>query len=160
MTGNVKISAKKRLTLWSSPDTDDTSDDIIENSDDVKAKMIKIINIAISGQGLENLRTKSENIELLHTFVSYCLIHFTTSINWWYNACSVVISEIFTDSDEALYILLIENSAEDYAKMYREQIIIIERTRNQNILKWSVAIKNSKVRIEEVSEDSIVLWPQ
>ena len=115
------MSAEKRLTIWSSPDADDTSNDNIENSDDIKTKMMKIINIAISGQGLENLRTKSENIDLLHTFVSYCLIHFTTSINWRYNACSVVISEIFTDSDEALCILLIENNAEDYAKMYREQ---------------------------------------
>ena len=109
------MSAEKRLTIWSSLDVDDTSSNNIENSDDVKAKMVKIIDIAITGKGLENLRTKSENIELLHTFVSYCLIHFTTSINWRYNTCSVVISEIFTDSDKVLCILLIENNAEDYA---------------------------------------------
>ena len=74
--------------------------------------MMKITSIAISGQGLENLRTKSENIDLLHIFMSYCLIHFTTSINWRYNACNIVISEIFTESDEAMCILLIENHAE------------------------------------------------
>ena len=70
---------------------------------------------------MENLKTKSENIDLLHTFVSYCFIHVTISINWQYNAFSVVISEIFIESDEALYILLIENNADYYAKMHREQ---------------------------------------
>ena len=62
-----------------------------------------------------------ENIELFQTFVSYCLIHFTTSLNWQYKACSVVISEIFTVSDEALCILLLENNAADYAVMHKEQ---------------------------------------
>ena len=49
------------------------------------------------------------------------MIYFTTSLYWRYNACNVVISEIFTASDETLCILLIENYAEDYAKMYHEQ---------------------------------------
>ena len=95
------MSTKKRLTLWSPPYADDVSSNNIENSDNVKAKMMRIIDIAITGKGLENLQTKSENIELLHIFLGYRLIHITTSINWWYNACSVVISEIFTESDEA-----------------------------------------------------------
>ena len=116
------MSAERRLTIWSLPDSDEPPANNIENSDDVKSKMMKIINIAKDGNGLENLRKKSENIGLLQTFVSYCLIHFTTSINWRYNACNIVISEIFTESDEAMCILLIENHAEDYAKMHREQI--------------------------------------
>ena len=53
--------------------------------------------------------------------MSYCLIPFTTSINWRYSVCSVVISDIFTESDEALCILLIENNAEDYDIMHRKQ---------------------------------------
>ena len=81
--------------------------------------MMKIIYIAVFCKGFENLRTKSENMDMLHTFVSYCLIHFMTSIDWRYNTCSVVISEIFTESDEVLCFLLIENNAEDYAKMNR-----------------------------------------
>ena len=55
LAGNVKMSAEKRLTLWSSPDTDDTSSDNIENNDDVKAKIMTILDIAIAGEGLENL---------------------------------------------------------------------------------------------------------
>ena len=76
------MSAERRLTIWSLPDSDEPSANNIENSDDVKSKMMKIINIAKDGNGLENLRKKPENIGLLQTFVSYCLIHFTTSINW------------------------------------------------------------------------------
>ena len=107
------MSAERRLTMWNSEDTDGNADD--EVNENVKDKMMKIIEIAVNGEGLENLRTNEENIDLLHTFVSYCLIHFTTSINWRYKACSTVISDIFTESDEALCILLIENNAEDYA---------------------------------------------
>ena len=62
-----------------------------------------------------------ENIDLFRTFVSFCLIHFTTSINWRYKACNMAISDIFTESDEALCILLIENNADDYARMYCEK---------------------------------------
>ena len=116
------MSAEKRLTAWNFQDDDETTrSNIVENADDVKSKMMKLIDIAKEGSGLEKLRTKSENIDLLETFVSYCLIHFTTSLYWRYNACNVVISDIFTASDEALCILLIENNAEDYAKMYQEQ---------------------------------------
>ena len=43
------------------------------------------------------------------------------SMHWRYKACNSCISDIFTESDEALCILLIENNADDYAKMYREQ---------------------------------------
>ena len=38
-----------------------------------------------------------------------------------YNACSVVIPEIFTKSDEVLCILSIENNAEDYAIVHRDK---------------------------------------
>ena len=119
------MSAKKRLTILNSPDADDTSSNDIEIINDVKANMMKIIDIAILGKGLENLRKKSENINRLHTFVSYCLIHFKTSTNWQYNECSAVVSEVFTESDNVLCILLIENNAEDYAKMHRDQKKVI-----------------------------------
>ena len=120
MTGDVKMSAEKRLTIWNLPDTEETTENNIENVNEVKSKMMKLIKLAKDG-GLEKLRMKSENIDLLQTFVSYCLIHFTTSLYWRYNACNVVISEIFTASDEALCILLIENNADDYVKMFQEQ---------------------------------------
>ena len=114
------MSADRRLSIWNLKNDDDTASSDFDDGGKVRY-MKEIIDIAVAGEGLENLRTKSENIELLHTFVSYCLIHFTTSIRWRYNACNLVISDIFTESDEALCILLIENNAHDYAIMQREQ---------------------------------------
>ena len=115
------MSAERRLTIWNSEETDHNEENDDETNENVKSKMMQIIEIAVAGEGLENLRMKEENIDLLHTFVSYCLIHFTTSINWRYKACCAAISDIFTESDEAMCILLIENNAADYAKMHREQ---------------------------------------
>ena len=115
------MSAERRLRIWNSEETDSNVDNNDEINANVKGKMMKVIEIALAGEGLENLRTKEENIDVLQTLVSYCLIHFTTSINWRYKACSAVVSDIFTESDEAFCILLIENNAGDYAKMHREQ---------------------------------------
>ena len=55
-----KNECQEMLTLWNSLDSDDTSSDNIENIDNVKANIMRIINIAKSGNGLKNLRTKSE----------------------------------------------------------------------------------------------------
>ena len=114
------MSAERRLTVFNDVQVNQI-EDRDERINEVKEKMKKIIDIAVEGEGLENIRCKMEMFDMFQTFVSYCLIHFTTSINWRYKACNTCISEIFTDSDEALCILLIENNADDYAKMYREQ---------------------------------------
>ena len=114
------MSAEIRLTVFNDVQVNQIGDRD-ERINEVKEKMKKIIDIAVEGEGLENIRCKMEMFDMFQTFVSYCLIHFTTSINWRYKACNTCISEIFTESDEALCILLIENNADDYAKMYREQ---------------------------------------
>ena len=89
------MSAERRLTVWNLPSSEDTSADNIDNTNDVTSKMMKIIDTAKAGNGLENLRTKSENIDLLQTFVIHCLIYFTMSVYWRYNACDIIISEIY-----------------------------------------------------------------
>ena len=101
------MSAESRLNVDASYEDSDT----IEV---VKEKMKKIIDIAVAGDALQNLRQEPGNFEIFETLVSFCLIHFTTSFNWRYNAYSVQISDIFTPSDEALCILLLENNAADY----------------------------------------------
>ena len=108
------MSAERRLK---GNDTDGDSDLI----DTVKKNITDIVDMAAKGKTLENLRQKSDGFELFDTFVSICLIHFTTSYNWRYNASSLAISDIFTPSDEALCILLLENNAADYVIMSREQ---------------------------------------
>ncbi len=114
MTGVVTTSAERRLKGNNSDGDTDTVNTVKKNMND-------IINMAAEGNTLENLRQESGNIELFETFVSICLIHFTTSYNWRYNASSLAISKIFTSSDEALCILLLENNAADYVVMNREQ---------------------------------------
>ena len=125
MTGIVHTSADARLkatTNHTEPGIDtNLSRESSIDTDKVKESMMKIIEIATNGEELENLRNNVEKIELFKTFVNYCLIHFTTSMNWRYKACDSLISDIFTESDEALCILLLENNASDYAKMHREQ---------------------------------------
>ena len=50
------MSAEKRLTIWNLPDTDETTESNIENTDEVKSKMMKLIKMAKDGNGLENLK--------------------------------------------------------------------------------------------------------
>ena len=59
------MSAEKRLIIWNFPDTDETTERNIENTDEVKSKMMKLIKMAKDGNGLEKLRMKSENLDLL-----------------------------------------------------------------------------------------------
>ena len=55
LTGNVKMSAEKCLTVRNSPDSDNETSNDIENINGVKANMMKIIDIAILSKGLGNL---------------------------------------------------------------------------------------------------------
>ena len=65
------MSAERRLTIWNSEERDSNVDNDDEMNENVKGKMMKVIEIAVAGEGLENLRTKEENIDVLQTFVSY-----------------------------------------------------------------------------------------
>ena len=93
------MSAERQLTILNYVPENEN-----EDFNEVKERMKKVIDLAVEGEGLENLRCKTEMLSIFWTFVSYCLIHFTTSINWRYKACNTCISEIFTESDEALCI--------------------------------------------------------
>ena len=128
------MSAERRLNVDASYEDNDT----IEV---VKEKMKKIIDIAVAGDALQNLRQEPGNFEIFETLVSFCLINFTTSFNWRYNAYSVGISEIFTPSDEALCILLLENNAADYIKMHDEQRKI---NRKESKPKWTKVESSDK----------------
>ena len=125
MTGIVLTSANSRLkgslNIGETLDGENNTQVASGDTDTVRGNMKALIDIAENGEELSNLRTNIANIELFETFINYCLIHFTTSMNWRYKACESLISDIFTESDEALCILLIENNASDYGKMQREQ---------------------------------------
>ena len=88
------------------------------------------------------------------------MIQFTTLYNWQYNASSVVLSGIFTPSDEVIYILLLEDNAADYVLMHREQWKINRKEAKPKWTKVESTDKNSEAGIKEESADLILLWMQ
>ena len=119
LTGLVKTTAETRLINMTGEDAG-TARNEEEDVENVKITTMAIINATLMEKGLLKLRTNMDNLDLFQSFVNYCLIHFTTSMNWRYKACNTCISEIFTETDEALCILLLENNAGDYKKTYNE----------------------------------------
>jgi len=97
--------------------------DIAEEANDdestyaVKGKTKAVIHLAANSAGFENLRTSIVHKEVFATFINLCLVHFCLSMNWRYKAYNTVVSDIFTESNEAFAMLLLENNANDYVKM-------------------------------------------
>ena len=56
LTGDVKMSAEKRLMVHSHSGDNDDPEGEIESIDIIKEKMKNIIDIAVAGEGLQNLR--------------------------------------------------------------------------------------------------------
>ena len=63
------MSAEKRLTIWNLQDPDETTESNIENADEVKSKMMKLIKIAKDGYGLVKLMVLLSTIVELIGFV-------------------------------------------------------------------------------------------
>ena len=76
--------------------------------------------------GYANLRMH-DNSKLFETFVDYCLVHFVGSHVWRWQAYVKSVSDIFSVSDEAFAMLLIENNAKDFEYIYDEQIEKVKR---------------------------------
>ena len=84
----------------------------------MRLKKIKdLIELAGDSNKFENIRMSKDNQEVFGTFVNYCLVHLTTSVNWRYKAYNTCISDIFTETDEALAMLLLENNIDDFNKV-------------------------------------------
>ena len=47
------MSAEKRLTIWNSEERDSSVDNDDEMNENVKGKIMKVIEIAVAGEGLE-----------------------------------------------------------------------------------------------------------
>ena len=68
-----------------------------------------------------------ENSKLFETFVNYCLVHFVGSLTWRWQAYIRNVSDIFSVSDEAFAMLLIENNAKDLEYVYDKQVEKVKR---------------------------------
>ena len=65
-------------------------------------------------------------------------------MNWRYKAYSTLISDIFTDSDEALCMLLIENNASDYVKVMNNMTKISRKFAQPKYIKMDNTSKKFK----------------
>ena len=92
--------------------------DVTEDPNVVQDEMYNLVKLATQDDGLVNMRVNSKQSKEFETFVNYCLVHFTQSTNWRYKSYTCKISEIFTELDEGLCMLVLENNAEDFMKVH------------------------------------------
>ena len=64
------------------------------------------------------MRESEINKVIVGRFLILCLVYFWSLMNWRYKAYNSHISEIFSVSDEAFAMLLLENNYEDYKMVY------------------------------------------
>jgi hypothetical protein len=92
-----------------------------------KERLIKLVKLAMDEKdAFTNLRLHN-NSKLFETFVEYCLVHFVGSHTWRWQAYIRNVSEIFSVSDEAFAMLLIENNAKDLEYVYENQVETVKR---------------------------------
>ena len=117
LTGKVVIGAESRLKQNYTKATTDELRSKEDSTINVKESTRKLIELAGNKTKFEGMQCDVKNRAVLSTFVNICLVHFCSSMNWRYTVYNTVVSNIFTESDEALCILLLENNEDDYKKM-------------------------------------------
>lgn len=127
------MSGDKRLKMTFGVDI--REDDVTENPNVVQTEMYNLVKLATQDDGLVNMRVSSNHSKEFETFVNYCLVHFTQSINWRYKSYTSNISEIFTESDEGLCMLILENNAEDFMKVHETKGTVSRKDSNTKYTK-------------------------
>ena len=81
MKGIVTVSGELRLKhgIIGNNNTSTTNEDM--NSNSMEENISKLVTLAAGDEGLIHLREDLGNLDLLQTFVNYCLFHFCTPIN-------------------------------------------------------------------------------
>ena len=80
-------------------------------SDKWKENIIKLIDF-VDSREFPDMRLQ-EDADLFRTFLEFVLVHFVSCTTWRYKCYNTPVSQIFTVSDEALAMLLLENSMQD-----------------------------------------------
>ena len=89
-----------------------------ENGEEkVIQNITNLVQLAGDTNAFDNMRLNSDNQEVFGTFINYCLVHLTSSVNWRCKAYNTCISDVFTETDEALAMLLLENNIDDLKKV-------------------------------------------
>ena len=141
----VKVTGVKRLQMSFGAEEDREHSEITDNHDNVKDDMYQLIQQAATCEGLVNMRVNLDQSKLFDTFVNYCLVNFTTSLNWRYKSYNTNISDIFTESDESLCMLILENNATDFLKVYATGSIVARKESKTKYTK-SKGNLNTKVK--------------
>ena len=93
---------------------DGVNSEITDDHDTAEEDIYRLIEQAATCEGLVNMRINLDQSKLFDTFVNYCLVNFTTSLNWRYKSYNTNLSDIFSESDENLCMLILENNATDF----------------------------------------------
>ncbi|MCP4748034.1 MAG: hypothetical protein GY874_18140 [Desulfobacteraceae bacterium] len=149
-------------TANSSTSTIDTNTSTINENDvgagievgDNRESMLKLIKLAI-GDGDEdhyrNLRTH-EDPKLFEVFVDFCLIHLLSCLNWRWQSYSDTVSNMFTSSDEALAMLLLENNAADLLLCFNSGAKV---SRKQSKPKYTKISQSTNIKFQGWSRKGI-----
>ena len=127
LTGKTIINASSRTTLNSEINAnnhviDNNSAELIAlRTQKVKKMASDLIHMVNNGTNDFETMRSNNNQEFFETFVEYCLIHSTTAVEWRYKCYNTILSKIFTISDEALTMLMLENNVADLVRIKTEQ---------------------------------------
>ena len=127
------------------------NDDTPEESN-VQNDMWKLVQLASTNDGLLKMRVSSEYRKEFDTFINYCLVHFTQAINWRYKSYNSNVSDIFTESDESLCILILENNAEDFVNVFQTKTKI---TRKNSKTKYTKNTAGMNTKFKGWNRDGI-----
>ena len=145
MSGIVKVTGEKRLQMSFGGNEDRVHSETTDDHETVKNDIYQLIQQAATCEGLVNMRVKSEQSKLFDTFVNYCLVNFTTSLNWRYKSYNTNLSDIFSESDESLCMLILENNATDFLKVYTTGSIV---TRKESKTKYTKSRGNPNAKFK------------
>jgi hypothetical protein len=122
------------------------SEEYIEDSiEQVKAKAWKLVQLMDTDMiSFEKIRSHPDD-DYFETFVDYCLNVFVSSQTWRYKAYNTLISKIFTPSDEAMAMLLLENNARDLKRVHETGQTL---PRKESFTKYTKPDKDSQERFQ------------
>ena len=80
---------------------------------DIENKKV-LIKLAINEKLFENMRPDTQNLKVFGKFTNFCLVYFSTSVNWKHKVYNTVILDISTETNKALAMLLLENRINNF----------------------------------------------
>ena len=93
----------------------------------MKEKTIALFDLAGNEKYSKNVRSDEENIKVFDTFMDLWLAHFCISSNWGHKAYNTTISETFTESNEAMTMLLLKITHDNFKKCYDMQRVLTRK---------------------------------